>query len=405
MPTFVFRAKDGPDRTVDGRIEADSESGALAQIVARGYTPVWVRLEEVTPQKAERLLAPRITQRDVTVFLRQLASLIHSGVPILRALATIRDQTHNPRLARIVDEIRLLVQDGTMLSDSLARFSKLFTKLDVNLVRAGESAGSLDTVLARLAEAREREEETRRKAQAALAYPLLVLAVGAATIFVLLAFFLPRVLPLFRGFNSLPWPTRLLLGLSRFFGDYWHLLVLGVLLLAAIIKRGASHERGRRVLHALKLHAPLVGRFVLHSEIARFARTLALLIRAGIPIDQALTLSGNVLRNVVLRDEIFRVREQTVGQGLPFSAGLARTQHFPRFLANMVGVGEEAGRLDETLGEVAAFYERESEQQARVATSLLEPILILLVGAVVGLIVAAMLLPVFQLGMGLSPRR
>ena len=293
------------------------------------------------------------------------------------------------------------IRDGSMLSDALVKFPALFSALYVNMVRAGESAGLLDTMLFRLAEAREKEEEIRRKVQAAMAYPTLVLIVGFGTIFVLLAFFLPKVVDLFDGFDDLPLPTRMLIGGSEFCSGNWHWVVILAGLAAAIFNRLAAIERGKTFVDGIKLRIPFMNKFVLYSDIARFGRTLSLLVDAGIPIDRALALSAQTLHNSVLREEIERVRDETVTQGAPLSTGLKKTRHFPQMVANMCAVGEEAGQLDESLTEVASYYEAEVDQRSRLVTSLLEPILILVVGGMVGFIVAAMLLPIFRLSVAM----
>ncbi|MDA0991870.1 MAG: type II secretion system F family protein, partial [Verrucomicrobia bacterium] len=342
-----------------------------------------------------------IRPRDVTVMTRQLASLIRSGVPILRALRTIADQTENIVLRRVVDDMEKTVRDGSMLSSAMGRYPQLFSPLYIDMVRAGESGGILDTSLFRLAEARETEEDIRRKVQSAMAYPMLVVVVGIVTVFVLLSFFLPRVIELFEGYKDLPLPTRMLIGISDVFSRYWYWIAAVFVLLIAVIRRMLVAESGRMILDRLVLHIPMIRRFIQAAEIARFSRTLSLLIDAGVSIDKALQLAANTIGNTVLRGEVEAVRIGTVQKGATMSSGLKRARYFPAFVANMTAVGEEAGRLDESLLEVALFYEKEVDQQTRVATSLIEPILILIVGAVVGFIVAAMLLPIFELGSGL----
>lgn len=398
MPTFTYKAKSGPGKTVEGELAADSKTAAVAALEAMGCSPIWVaEQQKAGPGRASRRRDRRISSRDVTLFTRQLASLTKSGVPILKALSTIAEQAENGRFQTVVRDLERTIRDGTMLSGALSKYPAVFSSLYVNMVRAGESAGVLDTTLNRLADARERDDDVRRKVQAAIAYPLLIVTVGLITVFVLLAFFLPKVVGLFKDYQDLPWPTRALMGISGFCSDNWHWIVIAVVLLLAVAKRLTSVEKGRVWLDETRLRLPLIGRFVLESEMARFARTLSLLIQAGIPIDKALSLSGDTLRNAILRAEVEEMRKNTVLQGIPLSAGMKKSRRFPLFIANMTAVGEEAGRLDESLDEVASYYEKDVEQQTRLATSLLEPILVLAVGAVVGFIVAAMLLPIFRL--------
>lgn len=399
MPIFAYKAKQGPHRTEEGAIEALSRAEATDVLHGRGMVPITIKEKAVRSEvRRTHWWGRRITRRDVVIFTYQLASLIRAGVPILRALATIRAQTDHARLQRLVGEIESRIRDGGMLSDALAPHGSLFPELYVSMVRSGESGGVLDTVLTRLAEAMEQEEDTRRRTQSAMAYPLLTLSVGFLTVFVLLTFFLPRVLSLFDEYASLPLPTRILVGTSRFCETNWYWLLLGVLLVVAIFKRMASHERGRFYVDSLKLKVPLIGKLILLTDIARFSRTTALLLQSGLSIDRVLLLGAQTASNYQLREEIDQVRLQTIGQGVPFSEGLRQAGCFPVFVANMCAVGEEAGHLDEALDEVADFYERQVARQCRLAISLLEPILILVVGALVGFIVAAMLLPIFELG-------
>ncbi len=404
MPTFTYKAKSAPGQTVEGEVFAENRQAAIAAVHRMGLTPMGVEEKAAQPQRSTGVLGSlRVSRRDVTVFTRQLATLSRSHVPILRALRTIREQTLNIKFRRVVEDMETTVRDGSMLSESMQKYPALFTPLYLGMIRAGESGGVLDATLSSLAEAREREEDMRRKVQGAMAYPLLVLVVGLLTVFVLLSFFMPRVIDLFSGyqFGPLPLPTRILMGATHFCETYWFYVVAVVLLLAAVINRLMTLEKGRGAVDALLLRLPVVRGFIQQSGIARFGRTLALLLDAGVSIDPALELSGNALGNTALKDEVQRVREGTVQRGHGLAEGLGRTVHFPAFVANMVGIGEEAGRLVEALNDVAEYYEKEVDQRTRMMTSLIEPLLILLVGAFVGFIVAAMLLPIFQMGTGL----
>jgi type II secretory pathway component PulF len=402
MPTYLYKAKDGPGSAVEGEVSAESESAAAAAVDAMGLSPVWVREKTESSGKAIRSMVRGVAPREITVFSRQLASLLKSGVPILRALTTIRDQTEKAAFRRVVDDIENRIRRGDMLSDALKRHPRLFPELYINMVRSGEWGGVLDTILARLAESREQEEEMRRKVQAALAYPLLVVAVGFSTVFILLAFFMPKVISLFEGYRNLPLPTRILIAVSHFFSSSWYWMVLLAILLVAVYRRTSSHEQGRLAMDRFKLRVPFLRQFIQQSEIARFSRTLSLLLDSGVSVDRGLDLSARTLRNTALRQEVEEVRHHTVQQGMAMSAGLKKAKHFPSFVANMAAVGEESGKLETALTEVAVFYEKEVEQQSRMAVSLLEPVLILIVGTVVGLIVTAMLLPIFDLGRGLQ---
>lgn len=398
MPSFAYKARNAELKTLEGELVADNESDALSRLESMGYCPVWVREREQTAQETTRVsFRERIPQREVTVFTRQMVGLTKSGVPILKALRTVREQSANHRFHAVLVNLEETVRDGRMLSDALARHPQVFPQLYVNMVRAGESAGILDVILLRLAEAREREDEIRRKLQAASAYPLLVLSVGAVTVFVVITFFMPKIAGMFRNMDDLPLPTAILIGLSEGIRHYWPWVLVPAVLLVAIFRRVTSGGKGRMVLDRARLRMPVFGNFILQADIARFSRTMSLLISAGIPVEKGLALSADTMTNRVLREEMDEVRRTTVQQGRSIASGLRNAKHVPAYVQSMAAVGEEGGRLDEAFADVALYYERDLERQIGIMTSLVEPILILAVGAVVGFIVFAMMLPIFEM--------
>ena len=404
MARFQYKAKDGPGRTVEREIIAETRADAIARIEAEGLIPISVRPWRGGAPETRRLRLRfrHVRRSDVTLFTFQLASLLRSGVPILRALHTVCEQTENPGLGEVVRGIEAAIRDGAMLSEALQRHPRLFPKLYLGMVRSGERAGMLSEMLIKLAEAREKEEETQRKVQSAMAYPVLVAVVGFATVFVLLTFFMPRVMRLFDRYEDLPGVTRALMMISRACADYWYWGLFIAVLIGAVLHRLATLAPGRRFVDTLLLRTPLVGGFVRDVDLARFAHTFALLVQSGLPIEQVLTLSAETMRNSLLRDDVDRVRSLTMAQGMSLTEGLKQSKYFPAYFTNMLAVGEEGGRLDEILREVGGFYERAIERRSRLLTSLVEPILLLVVGAVVGFIVFAMLLPIFDLGSGLK---
>lgn len=403
MPIFVYKAKQGPDKMVEGSVVAESRASAVSKIERMGYSAVSVRETDADSDaggpRRGIISRFRVGRREVTLFTRQLSSLIRAGVPILQALATTREQTSNSSFRRIIGDIEKHIRDGGMLSSAMAAHPSQFPDLYVGMVRAGESAGLLDTSLLRLAEAREKEDDTSRKVQAAIAYPALILGVGFITVFVLLTFFLPQITGLFKGQQNLPWPTRVVMGVSDAMSvrgqGVW--LLLSAALAFVVFRRLAEIEQGRMLVDRTKLGIPGVGVFLRESDLARFCRTLALLLESGLSVDRALGLSAGTMRNAVLRKEMDTIRQNTVLQGTPFSHGLKRSKYVPGLVANMVAVGEESGKIEESLHEVADFYEKQIDHNVRMTTSLLEPVLILVVGAIVGFIVAAMLLPIFRI--------
>jgi type II secretory pathway component PulF len=399
VPTFAYKAKHGPDKTVDGEVQSENRAAAVARLERMGYSPLWIEEVAGSQRGTPSTRGHKIKTRDITVFTRQLGGLLRAGVPILRALTTIQQQTENAALRGVVMEISGSVRDGRTFSESLSRYPALFSDLYVNMVRSGESAGMVDEILMRLAEARESDDEIRSRVIAAIAYPALVLSVGVLSVFVILTFFLPRIMHLFEGSTVvLPWPTRIVMAVSSVCSNYWGGLVALVGVSLLLLGRYFKTEAGRMALDGMLLKLPVIGAFAQDTDIVRFARTLALLVKAGISVDRALALSGNTLVNGRLRAAVLAAANETVHQGATVAAGFKRRSEIPGFVTNMVAVGEESGRLDEALMEVAAFYQRELDRDLRQVTTLLEPALILLVGVVVGFIIFAMLLPIFQIG-------
>jgi len=344
-----------------------------------------------------------VRKRDVSVFTYQLASLTRAGVPILRALSLISEQTERRGFAQIVGELRDQIRDGKALSEAMSQYPSLFDTLYLSMVRSGERAGVLDEVLYRLAEYREREWELRQKVRNALTYPLLIISVGVVSVFVILTFFLPRVITLLEEMGqSLPRSTKILIEVSRFVSGHWlwFLIALGLILIA--FGKGKPGSRKKWVMDAIRLHIPFVRRFTRAEEIVRFARTMSLLLKNGLHVYESLELAIDTLNNDLLKEELKEVSREIVEQGSTLSENLKEKGIFPNFVVNMLAVGEEGGRLEESLEEIAHSYEREVEQMIKMSTSLLEPLLILVVGVVVGFIVYALLLPIFNMNMGIA---
>lgn len=398
MPIYSYRAKKGPGEAVEGTINAENEGAVVLRLEEKGYTPVWIREGQAAEEPARpRIFTGGVRRRDVNIFSRQMAGMLKSGVPILRALRTLREQTPNRRMAAVVEDIENAVRDGNMLSDAMAAHPAVFSRLYVNMVRAGESAGSQDAMLLRLADAGEREEAVRRKVKGAMAYPALVVAVGLVTVFVMLTFFMPRIISFIKDYSDLPLPTRMLIGISNAFSRYWKWVLAPLALVALIAGRLVSGGSGRRLADSIRLKMPVIGKFILEVEIARFARTMSLLVGAGLPMEKALALSAETMNNVLLRADIESVRHTAVEQGMSVATGMKRSAHFPAMVTTMAAVGEESGRLDEALSDIAAHYEKEVERKVALVTTLIEPVLILVVGGLVGFIALALMLPIFSM--------
>ena len=408
MPLFYYRAKKGPEEIVDGLIDAPSVDAAIDKINAMGYLPIEVKEGGRPVAAGEEQPAPalggtagvlhrRVTGRDITVFSRQLATLIKAGVPILRALTIIAGQSESAGLRAILAQVSRDVKEGKSFSASLTAWPQAFSSFYIAMVRSGEDSGTLQEVLFRIARYRQKQEEMLSRLRAALAYPVLMAVVGTGTVIFMFTYVLPKLITVFSNIGQeLPWATRVVLGLSGFLRANGLYLLIGVVVFLILAMRTGATRQGRVLLGSLCLHTPVVRTFLLYSELGRFCRTLEILIRSGIPILRALSVSVPVVSNEILKNELGRSAAD-LEQGTSFGASLAKAKHLPPFLVSLVSVGEESGKLDEALLEVAETYEQECDEATRILTSLLEPAMILLMGLVIGFIVVAMLLPIFQM--------
>ncbi len=411
MTVFSYKAKKGPTEVVEGRIEAESEQSASNKLIEMGLFPVSVvsgitgQEPQITDQGSGIKIQGsgarvKVKARDVDAFTYQLASLVRSGVPILRALSLLSNETGSRPLKGVIDDLAGQVKNGRTLSETMAGYPLIFNPLYLNLVKSGEKSGSLDQVLDALAEYREKERETLQKIQAAAAYPALLLLVGVGSIFVMLTFFLPKIAVLFEDTRQvLPLPTRVLIGLSRVMSAHWFWFLIPPVVLAAYLGRLERGTKKKRRVDSLILHLPLLGGFVRRSEIAKFSRTFALLFKRGIIIHESLNLAAGTIDNEVLREQLEGVSRDIVAQGSTLSDGLAKLETFPKFAINMIAVGEEGGRLENSLAEITRLYEKDSEHALKIGTALMEPLLIFAIGSVMGFIVFSMLLPIFDMGM------
>ncbi|MFC1658529.1 type II secretion system F family protein [Candidatus Omnitrophota bacterium] len=398
MPVYKYRAKKGPESTSEGSIEAENKEQAIEKLSQMGYVPV--RLEEArdkTGALSTSSATGRIRSRDITIFSRQLSSLIKSGVPILRAINIISEQSDSPHFRSVLANIHNQIRDGKAFSLALANYPKVFSQFYTSMVRTGEESGTLQEVLLRISDYRQQQEEFVSKIRSALAYPILMAIVGIATVVFMIAYVMPRLMQIFLNLGQdLPLPTRILIVVSNRFqqGWFWIILVAGLFLF--VLRQQAKTEALRTVVSRLKMNLPLFGEFTLKTELARFSRSLELLIRSGMPILKAIDASIPILKNEIIKRQLLR-SYQELEQGGSFGRSLKKAKIFPAFMTNLISVGEESGRLDEALAEIARTYERDIDEAIKVMTSLLEPMMILLMGLIVGFIVVAMLLPIFQI--------
>jgi len=401
MPTFEYTALNKLGRTERGEVRADSLDEARRDLRAQHIHVL--DIEAAVPAGAEHAAGGRrirvrgIRTRDVAVAARQLATLLHAGMPLVPALGALVEQLADRPLAQVFSAIRDKVNRGGTLALALEDHPRVFSVLFVNMVRAGESAGALEDVLLRLAEMLEKRANLAGKVKSALAYPLFMAIVGILVVVFLLHFVIPSIARLFEEMNrALPWPTILLIEVSEFFEKYLWALLLAVGTAFVLARLWVTTPRGRLAWDRLKLKIPLFGDLALKIAVARFARTLGVLLASGVSILDALDIVKPVVGNAVLVNALDGVRN-FVSHGESIADPLRRSGVFPPVVFHMIAVGEASGGVEEGLINVADAYDNEVQSSVEALTSLLEPTLILVMGAVVGFIVLAILLPIFDI--------
>lgn len=400
MPTFSYVAVDDAGREVVGEIHAEDLQAAINRVREAGNYPMEVR--EAAPARVasrRRGLLNRITAGDRTVLTRQLSNLLGAGLTVVRALTVLIDNTENPRVRDILLRVREEVQTGSAFSDTLAKFPELFDELYVNLVRAGEASGDLEGVLERLADYLEQQSQQWAAIRSALAYPALLISVGTAAVFFLITFLIPRFVVIFESLGqSLPLPTQVILSVSTFLADYWWAALGGLILFIIVARWYIRTPAGSLLFDSFKIRPPVIGPLSFKIAASRFSHTLGTLLRGGVPILDALETVQGAIGNRMMAEALNHVRD-SVREGESIADPLRRTNAFPPLVVNMIAVGEETGEVDVILQRVAHSYDLEIQNTVRQLISLLEPVIILVMGLIVGSVIISMLLPIFDLNL------
>lgn len=397
--TFAYRVRDRGGSIRSGTVEAENQAAVVARLRQQGLVPIEISSQDKTGMRREISLGrKKVKLKDLSVFARQFATMINSGLSLLRSLNILSEQTESKELARVIGEIRNDVEAGNSLSASLAKHPKAFDKLFVAMVRAGETGGVLDQVLLRLAETIEAKVALRQKVRSAMTYPVVVFVMVLLILTAMLVFVVPMFETLYSELGgTLPLPTRILLATSSAVASWFGLVILAVFIGAAIgLRRYIATDKGRHNFDVLLLKAPIFGSLFHKIALARFARTLAVLMRSGVPILQALEIVSETVGNSVMARAILDV-QTSVKEGESIAKPLEKHAVFPPMVVQMMAVGEETGALDTMLNKIAEFYEQEIESMVESLTSLIEPLLIAVMGATVGTMVIALYLPMFNI--------
>src|SRR5215217_596651 len=400
MPTtYAYKVRDREGKMAAGSMEAESEAAVVTRLRQLGYAPISIETEKGAGLKTEVKLpgTGRVKLKDLAVFSRQFATMINSGLSLLRALTILGEQTSNRRLGDVIIQVRAEVEKGTSLSAALARHPKIFNRLYISMVRAGEIGGFLDQVLVQVAETFEKEVELRGKIRSAMTYPVVVFAMVIAIVSAMLIFIVPTFANLYASLGgTLPLPSRMLMGASQLLRRFFLIVVLGAVVLSFLFRKWKASQKGRYQWDWFKLKVKVFAPLFHKTALSRFSRTLSTLIRAGVPILQGLEIVGETVNNEVISRAVRDVQD-SVREGESLATPLSKHAAFPAMVVQMMAVGEDTGALDTMLSKVADFYDQEVEAAVASLTSMIEPILIAVMGAAVGGMVIALYLPLFNI--------
>ncbi len=396
MSTYVWKAMDATGAKATGEVEADSKQGVSDQLKSRGLIVLDIA-DKHSSREINIDLFAGIKAADLTIMTRQLSTMVSSGMTILRSLYVLESQTENKKLADVLTTIRKDVEAGLPLSDSMERHKDVFSPLYIAMVRAGETGGMLESSLLRIADQLEQEDSLRRQVKSAMMYPIVVLTFAMIVLIGLVTFIVPVFVGVFKQFGGdLPMITKVTVGISHAVTGYWFIVAPLVAFVVYLFRRWKKSEKGRGQWDKFRLRIPMkIGDIVQKIALARWSRTLSALVSAGVPLMQALDITAQTAGNRVVEDAMAAVID-SVKQGGTIAEPLRHSPVFPGMVTQMVAVGEETGALDAMLAKIADFYEDQVDASVKSLTSILEPVMIVIIGGMVGFIVISMYLPLFK---------
>jgi type IV pilus assembly protein PilC len=393
MPTFTYTARAVNGDLKSATIDAPSRDDVIKQL--RQLRLNVVKIDEGTANRKKR--GGSIKMRDIVIFTRQFSTMINAGLPLVQALDILATQSENPALKDVTRQVVFDVESGNTLADAMRKHPKAFSELYVNMVAAGEAGGILDTILMRLAVFMEKNDALVRKVKGAMIYPAVIISVAAIAITVLLIFVIPTFQTMFESANiALPLPTRIVIGLSHALKTYWYMIAGALIGTFVAVKKYYQTPSGKLTIDRKLLKLPVLGDVLRKSAVSRFTRTLGTLISSGVSILDGLEITAKTAGNRVIQDAIMESRASIAG-GETIAAPLKKSQVFPPMVISMIAVGEQTGGLDEMLSKIADFYDEEVDAAVSGLLALMEPVMIVFLGVVVGGMVVAMYLPIFDM--------
>ena len=397
MKKYDYEARDSAsNKIVKSVVQADSENAAAKLLTSQGFVPLKIELQDDKANFFAKF-SGRITTKDKVVFTRQLATLIGAGLPLAQSLRTVQEQTTNKRMQEIVQEIISDVEGGKSLSDSFAKHPEAFNKVYVALISAGETSGTMDDSLKRLAAQQEKDAAMMSKIRGAMMYPSIVLVVIILVIGFMLFTVVPQVEGLYRDLNKgLPFVTLMMIKTANFFSSLWWLVILAMIIGGYFLAQYLKTEQGIRTKDIFKLNVPMFKGMFRKMYMARFARTGQVLLSTGVPMLDMLRITSDAVNNVIISESILRASDKVKG-GKALSASLSNEDYFLAMVPQMIKIGEQSGKIDEMMGKTAQVYEDELDEEIRALSTAIEPVLMVFLAIVAGTMVAAILLPIYSL--------
>lgn len=402
MPVFAYEGRTASGKVLRGNMDAPTREAVINRLRAQRIQPITNKIKERGKGLDREIKLPgfrkSVKTQDVVIFTRQLTTMIDAGMPLVQILDILASQSDNKTFGAQIREVKESVEAGSTLSDALRKFPKSFDELYVNMVQAGEVGGILDTILGRLSIYMEKMMSLKRKIKGAMIYPITIISVAVIVTLILLVFVIPVFAELFASFDkALPLPTQIVINISNFVIGTLHWLTLGAVLTVVAIRQTYKTERGRLGIDRLMLRLPIIGDLIRKASIARFSRTLGTLVASGVPILDSLTITARTAGNKVVERAGFMIRE-SISQGRTMLEPLMASGVFPPMVCQMIGAGEMTGAIDQMLQKIADFYEEEVDVAVNNLTALMEPLVIVVLGTIIGGLVVSMYLPIFQLG-------
>lgn len=398
MPIYEYSAKDQVARSVTGNITAENEAGVIRQLRDRGLTVMSiVEVKESAQKKKVRIGGKRVKQQDIVIFARQLATMIEAGIPILQALEALEEQMDSPHFKRVIASMREEIQQGNSLSAAFSRHPKVFDTLFVNMVRVGETGGILNVILERVATYMEKSLRLKRQVKSALTYPTVVVFMATVITTILLVKVVPSFASIYDSFDEkLPAMTQLLIDMSNFLKNNILFFIGALILFIFSMARWYKTDPGRMAIDRLSLKMPIFGPLLRKVAISRFSRTLAILLQSGVPILESLDIVGKSSGNAVVESVMVDVKT-SVKEGEAIAVPLVKSGVFPPMVTRMVAIGEKSGQLEKMLSKIAEFYDDQVDAAVAGLTSIIEPLIIGVLGIVIGFIVIALFLPIMKI--------